>query len=273
VIAPTVVLNKVVVAAGGRTLVDIDNLTIQAGERVAIVGANGAGKSTLLRLLTGFAQATLGVPLVLGRSVGKGMTPAELRALRAQVGQVHQGLHLVARLTALDNVLIGSLARRGGWRSWLRWYALADLAEAQAALHAVGMLARAATRADQLSGGERQKVAIARLLVQQPRLILADEPTAALDPAAALEVCKLLVQAARSATLITVVHNPALIPLIADRVIGLKQGRVVLDVATSALQDQQLTDLYRSTPVEPAAHWQLSASLRDVPVVAVEPTP
>ena len=258
-ILPAVRMEKVVVALGGRTLLDVPSLTIGSAERVAIVGANGAGKSTLLRVLSGFVVPSYGTLQVLGQPLGPDLTQHDLRRLRARVGQVMQELHLVERLTAIDNVLIGCLARVTGWRSWVRWHARSDVELARAALHSVGMLAKAQVRTDQLSGGERQKVAIARLLMQAPRLILADEPTAALDPAAALEVCKLLVQSARNAALITVVHNPALIALLADRVIGLKAGTVVFDLPAADLDDQRLTDLYRATPFEPAAHWQLAA--------------
>lgn len=253
-------LQKVCCIADGRALLDVGALTIRHGERIAIVGHNGAGKSTLLRLLTGFMPAAHGTVEVLGHNLADNPSAQELRTLRRNVGQIHQGLHLVTRLSALENVLIGSLGRVVGWRSWIRHYPAAEIAKAEAALNAVGLLARAKTRADKLSGGERQKVAIARLLVQQPKLILADEPTAALDPAAAGEVCHLLAQAARHATLITVVHNPSLLPLLADRVIGLKKGRITFDLPLPAVDDQKLTNLYRPDEAAPAAPWQLPES-------------
>ncbi len=120
------------------------------------------------------------------------------------------------------------------------------------------MLAKADARADRLSGGERQKVAIARMLMQQSKLILADEPTASLDPLASAEICRLLAEAAAGATLITVVHNPSLLPMLAQRVLGLKQGRIVFDVPLAALDDPQLASLYRPDalsvlPVMPGA--------------------
>ncbi|TXT31823.1 MAG: phosphonate transport system ATP-binding protein [Rhodocyclaceae bacterium] len=250
-------LHQVCCIAEGQALLDIGALSIQHGERIAIVGHNGAGKSTLLRLLTGFMPAAHGQVAVLGRDLAGSPSAQALRTLRCEVGQIHQGLHLVTRLSALENVLIGSLGRVTGWRSWIRHFPTVEIARAEAALHAVGLLARAKTRADKLSGGERQKVAIARLLVQQPKLILADEPTAALDPAAAGEVCHLLAQAARDATLISVVHNPSLLSLLADRVIGLKNGRIAFDLPLAAVDDQKLTNLYRPDEAAPAAPWQL----------------
>ena len=243
-------VHALICQAAGRTLLEIDELAVGACERIAIVGPNGAGKSTLLRALSGFVRPAHGHIDVLGHRLAAGEHDADLRSLRREVGQVLQGLHLVQRLSALENVLIGGLARlrgRSGWRGWARWHTAADVAEAEAALRAVGLLAKAGERADRLSGGERQRVAIARMLMQRPRLILADEPTASLDPLAASEVCRLLAQAAAGATLITVVHNPSLIPLLADRVLGMKAGRIALDLPVAALDDAQLATLYLPT--------------------------
>ena len=245
--APLVELRGVRCTAGGRTLLAVDSLAITAGERVAIVGHNGAGKSTLLKLVSGFVTPGEGIVTVLGQRLPQ-PSAAALRALRRDVGQVMQGLHLVARLSALDNVLVGCLGRVGGWRSWTRCFAADEVAAARQALHAVGLGDRCATRADRLSGGERQKVAIARLLLQRPRLILADEPTAALDPAAAGEVCALLANAAGAdagVTLLSVVHSPALLPLLCERVIGLAKGRIVFDLPLAAVGDGALASLYR----------------------------
>lgn len=254
---PCISLQSVLCAADGRALLEIDQLGIRHGERIAIVGHNGAGKSTLLRLLSGFTPPNHGQLEVLGHNLGRPLPGDELRALRVELGQVMQGLHLVARLSALENVLIGGLGRITGWRSWARCFPAHEVARAEAALHAVGLLPRARTRADKLSGGERQKVAIARLLMQGPRLILADEPTAALDPSAAAEVCQLLVKAAADATLITVVHNPSLLPLLANRVIGLKQGRIAFDLPVAAVDDEKLVNLYRPDAGKDSQHWQL----------------
>ena len=239
------------VEVAGRTLLDVAGLTIHAGERVALVGPNGAGKSSLLKVLGGFLPATQGEVSVLGRRFGgvgaSTLSRQQWRALRAEVGQVMQGLHLVPRLTALDNVVLGALARRGAmatWRSWLRWYPPTLCQEASAALGELGLAHRLHARADQLSGGERQKVSLARLRLQQPQLILADEPTSALDPAATQQACQALLAVAHQATLLTVVHDPALLPLLADRVIGLKGGQVAFDVALGDLDAVRLQDLY-----------------------------
>lgn len=256
--SPCIVLKDVCCQAGGQTLLDIPSLTVAPGERVAVIGHNGAGKSTLFKVLTGFMRPTHGELQVLGRTLDSSLDTLQWRLLRQEIGQVMQGLHLVGRLSAMDNVLIGALGRVTGWRSWSRFFPAVEIQRAEAALQQVGMLARAATRADQLSGGEKQKVGVARMLMQSPRLILADEPTAALDPTAAAEVCQLLVAAAAGATLLTVVHNPALLPVLADRVIGLRQGRVAFDLPVSQVGDRQLVGLYRPLGSEAHTHWQVA---------------
>ena len=228
----------------GRRILKVDSLHIARGEKVAILGRNGAGKSTLLRCLNGFVNPTAGHIVVNRHTVFPLRRERDLRLVRAQVGQVLQGLHLVARLSAMENVLVGGLARMPRLRSWARIFTNEETQRAQAALKAVGMAHLAEKRADKLSGGERQKVAIARMLMQEPELVLADEPTAALDPTAADEVCELLVKATENSTLITVVHNVSLVPLLSQRVIGLKAGEVVLDCASHELTQAQLDHLY-----------------------------
>ena len=254
---PVVSINALRCEFAGRVALDLPQLAIHAGERVAIVGHNGAGKSTLLRCLSAFLAPTQGQLTVLGQRVDGNLRPGDLRALRRQVGQVMQGLHLVHRLTVLENVLIGTLGRTRGaatWRNWARWYAPAEVDAARQALVAVGLADQAdtlaGTRADKLSGGERQKVAIARMLVQQPRLILADEPTSSLDPAAAREVCNLLVLAAVGKTLLTVVHDTRVLPWLADRVIGLARGRLVFDLPVAAVDERTLGALYQSNAAQ-----------------------
>ena len=244
------------VVASGRVLLQVDHLRVAPGECVVVVGPNGAGKSTLLRCLTGFVTPGSGRVEVLSRTLApQTLASPALRALRADVGQVLQGLHLVARLSVLQNTLVGALGRLRGVhaaRSWWHQFPVDEVEAARRALQAVGLTERADDRVDRLSGGERQKVAMARLLLQRPRLVLADEPTASLDPAAAHAACALLRQAAEGATLISIVHDPALVPLLGSRVLGLRGGRIVFDGPAHALDAAVLSGLYGTEPAAAA---------------------
>lgn len=261
---PAVQLEDVRLAVGGRVVLDVPRLTIAPGERVAIVGPNGAGKSTLLKVIGGLVEAQQGQVQVLGRCFlhGAGSPPGAVRmrasararrTLRLETGLLMQGLHLVPRLTARENVLIGVLGQLKGkdaWRSLLRWYPTAFVEEADAALAALGLASRADTRADRLSGGERQKVALARLQLQRPRLALADEPTSALDPAATRQVCAALISAVAGVgqTLVTVVHDLDLLPRLATRVIGMAAGRLQWDLPIDDVTRALLLALYGHGP-------------------------
>ncbi|RVT49603.1 ATP-binding cassette domain-containing protein [Rubrivivax albus] len=241
-------LHGVTVEAGGRTLLQVADFRLTAGEHVALVGPNGAGKSTLLRLIGGQVAAASGRVTVLGRDVADAAPLQVRRQHRREVGLLSQGLHPVPRLTARENVLIGALARLQGldaWRSWWRRYPPALVTEADQALAAVGLAEQAGVRSDRLSGGERQKVALARLQLQQPQLVLADEPTSALDPAATRHVCAALRSLAGGGrSLLTVVHDLALLPLLADRVVGMSGGRIRWDLPRAALGHEHLAALY-----------------------------
>lgn len=243
------------VVVGGRRLLHIAQLHIATGERVALVGPNGAGKSSLLRVLGGFLTPTRGRISVLGRTWGPlgqpGLSSTALRNLRTEVGQVMQGLHLVPRLTARENVILGALARPNAmplWRSWSRLYPAHLIAEADQALAELGMSEQADMRSDRLSGGERQKIGIARLKLQRARLVLADEPTSALDPNATLDACRALCATAQGATLLSVVHNTDLLALLADRVIGLAGGEIVFDLPLRDVTPEHLQALYAENP-------------------------
>ncbi len=262
-------IRKLAVKAGARTLLRLDELHIGAGERVAIVGHNGAGKSTLLRVLGGLLVPTEGSVSVLGRPLQEPVSDAALRAWRSEVGQVMQGLHMVSRLSARENVLIGALGRLSGWRSWSRLYPATLVAEADEALALVGLQGRGDTRTDRLSGGERQKLSIARLRLQRPRLILADEPTANLDPAAAADACRWLGNIAGGATLITVVHQPALLPLLADRVIGLRDGALAFDLPIAHVVAERLQALYVPSPTPTPTDLCSTPSLDPTPALMV----
>ncbi len=228
------------VIAGDRSLLADVTLLVRPKERIAVIGANGAGKTTLLKTLTGMMLPASGSVEVLGKPISRQIAPVG-------VGQVFQGLHLVGRLSALENVLVGALGRSQSILTCARLFPSHERAHAQAALEAVGMGHLAQLRVDRLSGGERQKVAVARALNQDPELILADEPTANLDPIAAGEIADLLARIAeeRKVTLITVAHTLSLLPNLAQRIVGLKSGRIVFDQSIDAIDESQLQQLYK----------------------------
>jgi phosphonate transport system ATP-binding protein len=216
--------------ANGPPVLDGVSFAIRSGEAVAMIGANGAGKSTLLRCLIRLVEPDQGAIALLGTPVRR-LGQRALRRLRAQVGFVFQRHNLVPRLSVLTNVVHGAMARLGP-RAWS--HALAPRAareEALACLDRVGLSHLASRRADTLSGGQSQRVAIARALMQGPRLLLADEPAASLDPAAGAEVMALFGRLAREdgITLLFTTHDMAHAIAYADRIVGLRDGRVVLD--------------------------------------------
>lgn len=247
---PVVEASGLHVSVNEHVLLRDVNLSIAAGERIAIVGHNGAGKSSLLRAMSGFNAVHCGSLKVLGTDIshiGERQAVHSLRSLRSRVAQVHQGLYLVGRLSVLDNVLIGGAARSTSWITWIRRWPLQERELARAALARVGMGWAAGRRTDSLSGGERQKVAIARALHQNAPVLLADEPTASLDAEAADEVISLLTTlvAERKSTLICVVHDLDLVPRLADRVIALRRGQVVADVAVTVETPSQLRGIMK----------------------------
>jgi phosphonate transport system ATP-binding protein len=221
------------------------DLTVDPGERVGLLGPSGAGKSTVLALANGSVPPTSGSVEVLGASLA-GLRGRPLRQLRARVGTVHQDLDLVGQLRVVHNVNAGRLA---SWPAWRAAWSLArpqGLPEVLGALTRVELADRVFERTDRLSGGQRQRVAVARLLVQHPELVLADEPASALDPVLADRVLTLLADlaTARGGALVASLHDPALALRHCTRVVGLVAGRVVLDAPVSSLSAPDLADLY-----------------------------
>lgn len=222
------------------------DLDVFAGERVALVGPSGAGKTTALRLCTGSVRPDRGNVSVLGQDLGTA-TPDQLRGLRQRVGTVHQQLHLVGPLRVVHNVNAGRLGTWSRTRALRSLVRPVDTGSARAALDRVGIGDKLLERTDRLSGGEQQRVALARVLVQDPELILADEPVSSLDPARAEEVMDLLVGvvAARTRTLLVSLHDFALARRRCDRVVGVRAGRVVFDLPAPDVTDEIGADLYR----------------------------
>lgn len=236
----------------GRRIADGLDLTVAQGEAVSIIGANGAGKSTLLRMLVGLVPPDEGEVTLLGEPVGSLNRRALLR-VRARVGFVFQKHNLVARLSALTNVLHGVQARRSGPRTWHQALARReDREEAMACLEAVGLADVARQRGDSLSGGQSQRVAVARMLMQRPELVLADEPDASLDPRAGAEVMGLLARLSREKglTLVFVSHHMAHAVAFSDRVVGLADGKVALDRPASTTRPESLSAFFDSSETE-----------------------
>jgi phosphonate transport system ATP-binding protein len=230
---------------GAPVLQDV-TLAVARGEAVSLIGANGAGKSTLLRTCLRLIEPDAGSVELLGRDV-TALAPAALRRLRAEVGVVFQRHNLVPRLSVLSNVVHGAQAREAGPRTWFQALAPQPIrAEAMHCLELVGLADLARRRADTLSGGESQRAAIARALMQRPRLMLADEPVASLDPSAGEEVMGLFVDLLRRRrmTLLFTSHNLRHALEYADRVVGLRGGRVELDAPASGQDLAGLRDIY-----------------------------
>jgi phosphonate transport system ATP-binding protein len=227
-------------------VVALSNITLQvgAGERVAIVGQSGAGKSTLLGLCNATVVASSGSVTVLGNEVCD--DPKWRRLHGSSVAMIPQQLQLVGRLQVIHNVnaaMLGTWSAPKALRSLIRPLEV-DVVES--VLRRVGIADKIRQRADQLSGGEQQRVAIARALRQRPRLLLADEPTASLDPARARDVMTLLARLASEdgSALIVSQHDVDLALETCDRIIGLRHGQVMFDCLTSEVSSAELHDLY-----------------------------
>ena len=260
-----VVLRDVVVRYGRRTALDGVSLAVAAGERVGLVGPSGAGKSTLLGLLDGLVPATSGTVEVLGADLSR-LRGAELVRLQARIGTVHQRLELVGPLQVVHNVSAGQLGRWSTARALWSLVRPQEVERARAALAAVGLVDRLRDRTDTLSGGQQQRVALARVLAQEPDLVLADEPVSALDPALSEEVVRLLATVTPSTastastastpstsgaggrTLVASLHDTDLARRWCDRLVGLREGRVLFDLPAARVGEEHLRRLYAGTP-------------------------
>ncbi|MBA4351285.1 MAG: ABC transporter [Rhodobacter sp.] len=226
----------------GRIVLNGLDFTVKAGVATALIGANGSGKSTLMKCLIRLIEPSTGRIEMLGQDV-LSLSPRGLRAFRAQVGVVWQKHNLVPRLSALSNVVHGVQARMSGPRAWFQSLAPDTVrAEALDCLDRVGLADRALQRVDSLSGGQQQRVAIARMLMQRPRIILADEPDASLDPQSGEEVMRLLSGLARQdgLTLIIISHRMEHTLEFSDHILGLQQGKIVMDRPTPGTDAAQL---------------------------------
>jgi phosphonate transport system ATP-binding protein len=239
VVALRVVLPPAMIALDGV------DLTIRRGEFVVILGPSGAGKTTFLRSLNRLVEPTSGTIRVAGGAV-TGAPPSELRTVRRQVGMIFQQFNLVRRLSVLDNVLTGRLGYVAPLPSIAGRFPLADRVLARDCLGEVGLTHLADRRADTLSGGEQQRVAIARALAQSPSVMLADEPTASLDPALTESIMETLrrINTARGLTLVVSQHQLPTALAYATRIVGFRGGRIVFDGPPTAVTAAVAESIY-----------------------------
>lgn len=224
------------------------DLDIAAGAKVAVIGANGTGKSTLIRMLVRLVEPSGGDIRLLGEDV-RALGAPGLKRLRSRVGFVFQRHNLVTRLNALTNVVHGVQSRMSGPRTWIQALAPREVrAEALHCLERVGLADKAMARVDTLSGGQSQRVAVARMLMQRPELVIADEPDASLDPKSGEEVMATLAALAseQKATLIFVSHRMENAIRFSDRVVGLGGGRVALDKPSALVSEAELTRFFHN---------------------------
>jgi phosphonate transport system ATP-binding protein len=215
------------------------------GEIVGLIGPSGAGKSTLIRCVNRLVEPTSG-KIYLGDLELTTLGKSALRRARRRIGMIFQEYALVERLTVMENVLSGRLGYTGFWASYLRRFPQADIERAFAVLERVGLMDQVDKRADALSGGQRQRVGIARALVQEPDLLLIDEPTASLDPKTSRQVMRLITELCneRGLTAIVNIHDVVLAQAFLPRIVGLRSGEVVYDGPSTGLSAEVLTRIY-----------------------------
>ena len=212
---------------------------------LALIGPSGAGKSTLIRCINRLVEPTSGSVRLNGvelTSLGR----RGLRLARRDIGMIFQEYALVDRLSVMENVLSGRLGYVGFWRSWFRRFPQDTVEQAFVLLERVGIVDQIDKRADQLSGGQRQRVGIARALLQDPSILLVDEPTASLDPKTSRQVMRLLMELAgeRGLSAIINIHDVALAKLFVPRIVGLRAGAIVFDGSPDELTEDMLTEIY-----------------------------
>ncbi|SMP61918.1 phosphonate transport system ATP-binding protein [Sphaerochaeta associata] len=221
------------------------SLTLKENTVMALIGPSGAGKSTLIRCINRLVEPTSGSIMINGVNVCD-LGKKELRLRRRKIGMIFQEYALVDRLTVMENVLSGQLGYVGFWPSTLRRFPQEVVTQAYTLLERVGLSDFVDNRADQLSGGQRQRVGIARALIQNPELLLVDEPTASLDPKTSRQVMRLIVELVQERNLqcIINIHDVVLAKQFAQRIVGLQDGRIVFEGQSADLDVNVLNTIY-----------------------------
>jgi phosphonate transport system ATP-binding protein len=221
------------------------SLSVGTGEIIGLIGPSGAGKSTLIRCVNRLVEPN-GGKVFLGETEITSLGQRDLRRVRRHIGMIFQEFALVERLTVMENVLSGRLGYVGFWASWFRRFAPDDIGKAFALLDRVGLTEHVDKRADALSGGQRQRIGIARALIQGPKLLLVDEPTASLDPKTSRQVMRLLIEVCveRGLAAIVNIHDVGLAQMFLRRIVGLRAGAVVYDGPAEGLSADVLTTIY-----------------------------
>ena len=235
---------------GTRALHEID-LTVPDGQFVVIIGLSGSGKSTLMRCINRLVMPTGGKIWLDGADIAAA-SPTQMRHIRRNIGMIFQHFNLVNRSSVLTNVLSGRLGYAATVPTLFHHFSREDMARAYHNLERVGILEKAYNRADTLSGGQRQRVGIARALMQEPKLMLADEPVASLDPATSHSVMKYLEQINKEdgITVLCNLHFLSLARRYADRVIALKAGEIVFDGPAQEINDARFKAIYGEDAAE-----------------------
>ena len=221
------------------------NLELEKGEITAVIGPSGAGKSTLIRCINRLVEPTVGEIILQDQDVNK-LNKKELKNKRRKMGMIFQEYALVERLTVMENVLSGRLGYVSFWRAWLRKFPQKDINQAYQLLERLGLKEHVNKRSDHLSGGQRQRVGIARALIQDPDLLLVDEPTASLDPKTARQIMRLITEMAKERNLAALIniHDVLLAREYVSRIIGMRNGEIVFDGSPLELNKDTLTTIY-----------------------------
>jgi phosphonate transport system ATP-binding protein len=229
---------------GDEALKGVD-LEVPRGQVMALIGPSGAGKSTLIRCINRLVEPTGGRAILDGENI-TALGSGGLRQARRRMGMIFQEYALVERLTVMENVLSGRLGYVGFWRSWFRKFPQSDLDEAFRLLDRVGLTEMCDKRADELSGGQRQRVGIARALIQDPAVLLVDEPTASLDPKTSRQIMRLICELCEERNLAAIIniHDVLLAQMFVSRIVGLRLGEIVYDGPADGLSPDVLTEIY-----------------------------